>query len=66
MLQILATDEKASAAIRLRCIEWIMVLDGVAKPEQMMAQKREATANTDAGLSRLIGAEMPEKSAEND
>jgi hypothetical protein len=66
MLQILATDTKASAAIRLRCIEWIMALDGVAKPGQMTQENSIETAKLDAGLSKLIAAEFPENSAEND
>ena len=65
MLQILAVDKSASAAIRLHCIEWIMFLDGAIKQEQIHPLKAKDAAKLDAGLSTLLGAEIAEKTGEN-
>jgi hypothetical protein len=65
MLQRLAIDAKVGGAIRLRCIEWVMVLDGLTKAERITTLQTKATADIDEGLSKLIGEETPEKFGEN-
>jgi hypothetical protein len=57
-----ATSDK----VRLRACELIMVLDGKLTADAVTPRTEKETAKLDAGLSKLIGVEMPEKSAEND
>jgi hypothetical protein len=65
LLQNLALDAKVER-IRLRAIELIMLLDGDLTADSMSARTEKETAKLDAGLSKLIGAELPENSADND
>jgi hypothetical protein len=65
LLQGLAQTAKVER-IRLRAIELIMLLDGKLTADSMMPRTERETAQSDAGLSTLIGSEISEKSVENE